>query len=174
MIRPTITTSLPEFGADIVQIGAEGDLARGPGAILRYRSQSFSGTIDVDLHALALGAFQAAAIADEPETPGSSSPHADDRSELIERLYALAARARDADEAFQAAPRPRKRVTMDDLDDPDIVGASEYRAVHELLEDAAADITDPDEWRAMALGVLGETLSYASQLIARIANVDAS
>lgn len=171
MIRPSITTSVPELGADLLQIGTDGDLSRLPGAIVRYRSQSFDGITHTDFHALALGAFQALAIASELQEPGSSDLDPDDRSELIERLYALAAHERDARTDATPPPAPEP-VTLGDLSDPDIVGASEYRAIHDLLTDATSDITDPDAWRETALSILGETVSYATQLIVRIAGVD--
>lgn len=173
MIHPTITTSVPELGADILQIGTDGDLSRLPGAIVRYRSQSFDGVTHTDFHALALGSFQALALASELQEPGSSGLAPDGRSELIERLYALAAHDRDAREVPERPAMARQRVTMDDLSDPDIVGAGEYRAIYELLVDATSGIHDSDDWREIALGVLGETISYASQLIVRIADAPA-
>jgi len=124
VIRPTITTSVADLGADVLQIGSDGDLSRIPGAIVRYRSQSFDGITHLDFHALALGAFQAEAIANELQEPGSSGLDADERSELIARLYALAAHERDARTACAAPARAPEPVTLDDLSDPDIVGAA--------------------------------------------------
>ncbi len=51
---------------------------------------------------------------------------------------------------------------MDIFDDPDNIGAAEYRAVYEMV--AEVDIDEPDE----TIGILEEVISWANYMILKI------
>jgi hypothetical protein len=63
---------------------------------------------------------------------------------------------------------PAASVQLEDLlDDPDIVAASEYRAVYDLLVDGTSDLPD-SERLAMAISMCDELVSYATQTRAKL------
>jgi len=170
MIAPFLTTSATDKGIDVLQLGSEGNLERVAGSILRLRALTFDGHETLDVHALAVDARTAQMLAAELDAPGSGGLDAAERAGLIERLYALAAHARESDRAKPEAPR--ERWGRDDLSDPDIVASSEYRALHGLLTDGAGDIDDAETWRQTVLAMLGETIDYANQLLTHIGGFD--
>lgn len=58
----------------------------------------------------------------------------------------------------------------DVLDDPDTVGASEYRAIHEVLVDGTSDLPAPERI-AMAISMCDELAGYATQTRAKLKTI---
>jgi hypothetical protein len=68
-----------------------------------------------------------------------------------------------------------ERLEMFGFPDPDEVGQTEYRVIHECLSDALAsqDDDDPDESPSqMMLSILGEFRTWAEELITLIHQYD--
>ncbi len=66
-----------------------------------------------------------------------------------------------------AAPNHPLFAVAEVLEDPDVVGQSEYRALHELLVDGTSDLRGPDA-AAMAVAMLDEITDHARALKARL------
>ncbi len=66
-----------------------------------------------------------------------------------------------------AAPEHSPLVIAEVLDDPDTVGQSEYRALHELLVDGTSDLRGP-EAAAMAVCMLDEVTAHARAIKERL------
>jgi len=91
VIAPFLSARADDAGIPVLQVGTDRDLAEPSGSVIRLRGTDTDGGELFDHHALTLSGREASALAEELDTPGSSAMDADERAQLIERLYRLAA-----------------------------------------------------------------------------------
>jgi len=87
--------------------------------------------------------------------------------QMREQIVTLAADVR----AYPERPGPDELADL--FGDVDVVGATEYRALVEMVVDGTSDIRQPDERRAMAVAMLEEARRYASTMIEQLQHTTA-